>query len=545
MATERQQIIRHIHQLCSGDEEKSRQAQRWLVERGPPVLGLVSAGLACAEPEARAALIRVLAGVGGTAGLVRLMRFVFDTREDPATGTARALAMQAIIEVAGPEDEGKIFAFLRDIRHDTDPLVRTYVVECLATLRNARVLNLLRDALSDPSQYVRDRARRAFGEVQKRQKIHPLELEGRDFLHELTRADNERQQAFERLLPEHPQAFELASTLVRRDGEHTQLGIQTLHQLQNPAARNVALRHFKLTRSDADRAASLRLMAAFLHADARAEEVRTIEQGMGHADGFVQLAALEAAGRSGHEPLIRRALSATRADNAIIAATAATGLYAVAKHLPSWMSPKIIESIQTIRWRRAHEPNSNLLQGEAALLGTLAVLVSPRDKKVRNAQQIVFESLRNSHQFIDIARACLHALERLTPKCGYSSAARWHPGDACVLVPLLNHPDAQIQRRALEVIRRGAPGDTPNLCHEFERLLYANTHGSSPLLVSAIIETNAAGAAETLARWLDSQDIEIQRDAGEELQTIHTSLISGESDFGLEADPTTNEFKRQ
>jgi len=474
VATEREQIIRLIRQL--GDPQAAQPAHQQLV------------------------------ALGGAGVLLELMRFVYDARHTPQAGVARGLAMQAIIDIAGPDDEPRLFEFLCAIRHDPDELVRTYIVECFATLQDARALDYVRDALSDASLYVRERACQAFSALQKRQRIHPLELSADDFLHELTHAAPERRELFAGWLPEHRDAFALASALVRRDGAHTDLGLQTLHALQNPAARNVALRHFRLTRSDADRAASLRLMAEFLHADACPEEVRTIEDGLVHGDGFVQLAAIEAAGRSGDEALMCRALGATRAENSIIAASAATGLLAVAEHLPDWMGQGVLKSIHSLRTRRRHEPIANLLQAEAALLRTLAELYAPRHAEVRLAQQITLDSLRDSQQFMPIVQACLHALERLTPAEGYPPQSRWHPGDACVLVALLDQADASIQRRALEVIRRAAPGDTPNLSQAFERLLDANPQAYPPLLISAITETNAAGARASLARWMEAQN---------------------------------------
>lgn len=474
VATERAQIIRLIHQLR--DPHTAQRAHQQLVARGSRSV------------------------------LLELMRFVYDARHTPQAGVARGLAMQAILDIGGPEDQARLFEFLCAMRHDPDELVRTYIVEGFSTLQDARALDYVREALSDTSLFVRERARQAFSALQTRQRIHPLELRADDFLHELTQASPARRALFARWLPEHRDAFALASALVRRDDAHTELGIQTLHTLQNPAARNVALRHFRLTRSDADRAASLRLMAEFLQADASPEEVRGIEDGLVHGDGFVQLAAIEAAGRSGHEALMCRALGATRAENTIIAATAAAGLCAVAEHLPDWMAPGVLKSVHTVRARRRHAPNANLLQAEAALLQTLAELYPPRHPQVRLAQQVVLDSLRDSQQFKPITQACLHALERLTPPEGYPQQSRWHPGDACVLVPLLDRGDPGIQQRALELIRRAAPGDTPNLSQAFERLLEASAPGHPPLLVSAITETNAPGARARLARRMQAQE---------------------------------------
>ncbi|AWV88380.1 HEAT repeat domain-containing protein [Bradymonas sediminis] len=558
MTTERQQIIRLLRQLTDADEARAAQAHETLVGLGERALGVVSAGLTKLEPRAHPALIRVLAEIGGSKALVRLMRFVFDARDDLEVGTTRGFAMQAIIEVAGPEDDARLFEFLRDMRHDPDELVRTYVAECFATLRDPRVFEHLREALTDPSLYVRESARKAFSAAQIRQEIHPLELEARDFFHGLTCGPEERRGLFERWLPEHREAFALASALVRRDDAQSTLGIQTLHALGNPAARGVALRHFKLTSSDADRAASLRLMADFLNADARPEEVRCIEQGLGHGDGFVQLAALEAAGRSGHEPLLYHALKSTRADNTIVTATAATALHAIAQHLPGWMSREVLKSVQLIRRRRAYEPNSNLLQAEAALLRTFGEFYSPQSPDAPLAQHIALDSLRDSHQFLPIAEGCLHALERLTPSGGYPANSRWHPGDASALVPLLDHPNASIQRRALEVIRRAAPGDTPNLCHEFERLLYADSDTFSSLLISAIIETNSTAALLSLTRWVDSQAPDTQQSLRALLQRKHANRrpplpapidldnefdLEGDFDFDLERDRSPSAFK--
>jgi HEAT repeat protein len=543
VATDRHQIIRLISQLSHVEESIRRGARRRLVELGPQAVELLAVGLRALDSDKLRPVVGVLAEIGDDRALLPLMRYVFDTRHRPEDSRCRGLAMQAIIDMANAKNEAKLFDFLVDMRHDPDEFVRTYVVECFAKLSDARALDHIRDAFSDPSNFVRERAQHAFVDVQKNQNINPLDLCGEDFFRELINAKGSRLRELEQLLGQRNDAFELASALVRQDADHTMLGLQVLHDLGRPAARDVALRHFKLTRSDADRAASLRLMAKFLHADARPQEVRTITQGLAHADKFIQLAALEAAGRSGHDQLTRRAARATRADDSTVAATAAEALSQVADRLPAGIADELLKSVEATRHSRRYEPQRNLVQCESYLLRALSRALSPQDSRAPTAQQVALASLRDSQQYRAIVATSLEVLERLTPERGYARGERWHPADAAALVVLLSHDDPSVQRRALEVIRRGAPGDTPNLCHEFERLMHAEPAMICEAVIPAILETAGPMAREQLAQLSVAEQSDIRRAARAALHRMRGNATHADAAFKHSVDSAPDELK--
>lgn len=467
--SERQQIIHLIGQLSADNEQTRLNAEHVLVGMGECALKLLGTALGVVPSGSRPTLIGILRRIGGPRALTILMRYVFDARADVTASLERAQAMQAIMELARPQDETRLFAFLVDLSPEPDELVRTYVVECFSRLRDPRALTYIRAAFQDPSPFVRERANRALQQVQGTQQLDPLQLCAEDFLRLFLGADDVQRERLKASMIQHVDAFDLGSALVRQDAEHALFGLEVLSTLGDPRAREVALRHLLLTRTAVGRTAGMQLLAEHLHADARPPEVRAIEAGLADADRFVRLAALAAAARAGEARLVQVAIQATRAEDTISCAVAAGSLAHVAALLPACWARELLQSADMARSRRRFEPQKNLAMCEAALLSALGALLNPWDEDARAAQLSALASLKEGSNWRTLTDAAIDALERLTPVEGYPSQLRWHPADAVGLVALLEHPEIHIQRRALELIRRAAPGDTPGLLAHLER----------------------------------------------------------------------------
>lgn len=363
-----------VEKMGHPEPKTQRLARCELLNYGPKALKALGAALERFPASAHPTIIEVLGQIKQPSARLRLMRYLFDTRQRPDLSATRAQAMQALMGRAEMADNPRFFAFLEDMRDDPDELLRTFIVEALAQTTDPRALGLIRRALADPSLYVRERARRSFLEVQETQKIDPLELSGPDFLRTFRLLSAAGRRELAALIPAHRAAFEIACALVRYDSPHAMIGLEVLGELGRPSAREVALRHFLLSDSQAERAASLRVIAIYLQADASGPEARAIAEGLRVRDKFVHLAALEAAGRSGHPQLTMRALRATRAEDVNTALVAAQALQAVATTLPAEVADELLKSVMDIRQRREREDENRLARCEIALNSTLSIL---------------------------------------------------------------------------------------------------------------------------------------------------------------------------
>ncbi|WP_168211039.1 HEAT repeat domain-containing protein [Persicimonas caeni] len=517
---DRAEIARLIDQLDHPDAVRQREVRDRLVALGPEAVEVINANLRCVSTRVRTGLVQVLADIGDERALLPLMRYVFDERNNVTESNARGLAMQSIMRIAQPRHATKLFDFLVDMRDDPDAFVRTYVIEAFGKLGDATATPYVREALDDASEFVRERAQKTLDELEMSQTKNAQKLSGEELLREIRSATGARLTYCVKLLSEHDDAFALASQLVREDGNRSMVGLQVLQGLDDPAARRVAVRHFQLTRSDADRAASLRLLAEHLDCDAEASELNAIKRALDWDDKFIELAALAAAARSGHPELTQRAVEATRSGDYNAAATASEALSKAADKLPANLADALFGSIQMVNGHRRHNPHEDLVRTEAYLLRALSKMLQPNDARSHQAQQAALASLRRSHEQQPIVITALEVLMRLTPKDGYKLKDRWHPADAASLVPLLRHANPSVRRRALEVIRRGAPGDAPNLSREFERLMRDDPALVSEAVIPAILETSGPNAKKQLAQLAVANEPTVRRAAESALRRL-------------------------
>ncbi len=528
---ERADIARLIDQLDHPDAVRQREVRDRLVALGPEAVEVITANLRSVTTRVRTGLVQVLADIGDERALLPLMRYVFDEQKNVRESNARGLAMQSIMRLAQPRHASKLFDFLVDMRDDPDAFVRTYVIEAFGKLGDKTAIPFVREALDDPSEFVRERAQKTLDELEMSETSNTEQLDGEELLREVRSATGARLTYCVKLLKEHDDAFSLASQLVREDGNRSMVGLQVLQSLSDPAARRVAVRHFQLTRSDADRAASLRLLAEHLDGDAEPSEVRAIKRGLDYSDKFIVLAALAAAARSGDSELTQRAVEATRSGDYTAAATASEALSKGADKLPAMYAEALFESIQMVNGHRRHNPNEDLVRTEAYLLRALSKILAAADQLAKPAQQIALGSLRRSSDLQPIVITALELLTRLVPEGGYPTKERWHPADAAALVPLLRHANPSVRRRTLEVIRRGAPGDAPNLSREFERLMRDDAELVSEAVIPAILETAGPNAKKQLAQLAVADEPTVRQAAESALRRLRSRQPHIDVDF--------------
>jgi HEAT repeat protein len=519
---DRAAIVHLIDQLDHPDAVRQREVRDRLVADGGEAVELLCANLRCVNTRVRTGLVQVLADIGDDRALLPLMRYVYDECQNIKESNARGLAMQSIMRLAKPEHASKLFDFLVDMKDDPDAFVRTYVIEAFGKLGDRSAQPYISEALEDPSEFVRERAQKTLDDLQMNSNDPTDQLSAEELLREVRSATGARLTYCVKLLSEHDQAFELASNLVREDGSRTMVGLQVLQSLKDPGARHVAARHYQLTRSDADRAASLRLLAEHLNCDAQGSEVRIIKQALAHSDKFIELAALAAAARSGDHELTQRAIEATRSGDYNAAATASEALSKAGECLPSSLAEQVQESIQMVNGHRRHNEHEDLVRTEAYLLRALAKMIEPGDQRAEMAQQVALTSLRRSSELQPIVITALELLLRLTPQEGYAIERRWHPADAAGLVPLLRHANPSVRARALEAIRRGSPGDAPNLSREFERLMRSEPEMVGESVVPAILATAGPNAKKQLAQLAVADEPTVRRAAESALRRLRS-----------------------
>lgn len=528
---DRAEIARLIDQLDHPDAVRQREVRNRLVDLGPGAVDVITANLRTVSTRVRVGLVQVLADLGDDRALLPLMRYVFDERDNVTEGNARGLAMQSIMHLAQPRHASKLFDFLVDMRDDPDAFVRTYVLEAFGKIGDPTAAPYVREGLDDPSEFVRERAQKTLDELEMSQSEPTKKMSGEELLREIRSATGARLTYCVQLLSEHEDAFTLATELVREDGNRSMVGLQVLQSLGDPTARRVAVRHFQLTRSDADRAASLRLLAEHLDCDAESSEVNAIKRGLNYDDKFIELAALAAAARSGCPELTQRAVEATRSGDYNAAATASESLSKAADRLPANLARELFGSIQMVNGHRRHNPHEDLVRTEAYLLRTLSKMLAPNDPRAKQAQQTALASLRRSNELQPIVITALELLVRLTPESGYKMKDRWHPADAASLVPLLRHANPSVRRRTLEVIRRGAPGDAPNLSREFERLMRDEPDMVSEAVIPAILETAGPNAKKQLAQLAVADEPTVRRAAESALRRLRNRQPHIDVDF--------------
>lgn len=471
-----QQIAQLVDNLAHPDQQTRRKYMNRLIELGSEAVPVLTANLRMVEANVRPSLVRVIGEIGDDEALLPLMRYVFDTEGEPAEGDARGLAMQAIMQIAEPRHADRLFEFLLDMKEDEDPFVRGYVIEAFGRLGDKRAMPFVREAFEDPDEFVRECADRARAALENSDTASlDSKLSGRELLQKIRTVSGSELDYYMSELLERDDAFELAVKLVREDDHDTLRGLRTLQKLGDPRARDVVRRQFDVTTSEAARAVCLRILAGHLEGDATADEVAVIEKGLHSRDGFISLAALRAAGASGHYDLTMAAIKAVKETDTTRAVTAAEALaHGFSPDLVRLL-PEVLEALERTHRRRLSDPARDLVRTEAFLLRALDRVVDADTMGASDVRQAALESLEDAAEQPPILVTSLSLLIDLLPEDGLPQDRQWSGPAVQPLLDLLNHSDARVSERALTVLERAVAPDAPGLSDELSRLLYSDT----------------------------------------------------------------------
>lgn len=521
---ERQNIAKLVDNLNHPSDEKRREYMRQLVEIGPEAIEVLNANLRLVEPDVRPALIRVLGEIGDDRALLPLMRFVFDTAGEPEESDARGFAMQAIMRIADASHANRLFDFLVDMKDDDDTFVRGYVIEAFGRIGDREAMPFVRDALDDENDFVRECAQRAL-EALEDADSDALEskLSGRELLQKIRISGGSELEYYMSELRQRDDAFELAVQLIREDDRDTLRGLRALQQIDDPRARDVALRQYKADPSDAGRAVCLRLLGDHIDADATDEEVAIIQRALDHSDPFIAMAALEAAGKSGDRSLMREALKAVEGTDLNRAETAAEGLAGGLTPDNVRLLPDVIDTFEIIHRHRRNDDERGYVRIEAYLLKGIAGLVRDGGMGVSDARQAGLEALTDAADARPVLVCALNLLRQSLPEEGLDSHARWTHPEAKSLLAVLEHEDDAIARRALDVVYRGVAGDTEGLSEHLSRLVYEDADVLLGKVIPLLERAGDQRAQELLDELTKHGDDEVGKAAEEALRRTRDS----------------------
>jgi HEAT repeat protein len=524
-----EEVAQLVDQLNTQDADRRREVVEELGLGGDEIVPALAANLKLAtDAPVRLGIIQTFAEINSPRGLGPLMRFVFDRRGKIEDRDARGLAMRAIMESAEEEHAKRLLDFLMDIKSDEDVFVRGYALEALGRLGDVRAVPILKAGLEDPENFVKERAQRALRALEELAELGGGDALSQDDLSEdelLARVRSSKsgdREYYARELLNRPQAFELAVKLVQEGGLGVMLGLQLLQQIGDPRAREVARQHYMATESAGEQALCLRLIGQYLRGDAHTGEIPIIEAAFVHRDLLVRLAALDAAGASGHEPLMRRALKATGARDVYEALTAAAALERGLSATQRRLLPEVRDAWAKLHARRGTERGSvDLAQAEAHLLGAMGKLVDARTPGVSSAQRDALAALTEAGEGESawpVLVAALRFLRDTTPEEGMPEETRWSPLEAAALVPLADHPDERVRGRALDLLLRGGPPGMVELGPKLERLAMDDSVDRVKVLIPLAIRTGGERSKRLLEDFVRVGEGEVKEAAAEGLR---------------------------
>lgn len=468
-----EQLAALIDRLDHPDAIFQRELMDNLVSLGPEIIPNLAANLSMAEPNVKTCLVRILAEIGDARAILPLMRFVFDNRGSIEDADARGLAMQGIMKLARPEHASKLFDFLWDMRQDADPFVRGYALEAMARFGDRRAEPILRGALSDEHEFVRQRAKLGLEHLEQNTGTEQLaqnETSDAAILQKIRGSDGADRAYWLGILTERPNAFELASALVREEGKGQLIGLQLLQQLQDPRARQIATRHYRATRDAANQAICLRLLAQYMRADASHSELEIIRDGHAHSDPFVRMAALAAGGASGDGALVDQTARALESRDFHTALNAAEALSNGTTPEMRRLIPRLRDALDRAfkkRWS-ARDEESALL--EAHLLRALGNVVDDRLVGRRDIELDALRSLDGARDHWPVLSSALRLLRQTSEdRRPLASDERWPRAATRQLADLLGHENLKVRDRALALLLYGAPADVTEIPLAVER----------------------------------------------------------------------------
>ena len=478
MATVRDEIARLIPQLDHPDAELQRGVMDQIVLMGPEAIDPLVANLGFATPEACEAIVRILGEIGDTSAMVPLMRFIYDNKGSIEKSDARGLAMHALMQLAQPSHAPKLFNFLMDIRDDEDPFVRGWALTAMGKFGDGRAEPIIKGALSDPHEFVRERAAGALDALEdsggSAQGLKQ-ELSGTEILQKLrnANADNGEKEFYLNALSERDDAFELAARLVREGNKGELTGLQLILNMDDSRGREVARRHFRSTEHAANRAICLRILARFLQSDASEEEASIIRQGFQDSDTFVRMAASAAAGVSGDEDLVKRAIGTLKGRDIHAALSAAEALgRGLAPKMKRFL-PQLRDALEQAHYLRLRTREEEPALLEAHLLRSINNLLPEVVVGRSDVERDALRSLEKAQAFWPVIVSALRLLRDATEdEPPRPDDERWSNSQTRYLVDLLELDDPRVRSRVVGLLKfSGAAGET-SIANAVERFLH-------------------------------------------------------------------------
>ncbi len=453
---------------------------------GADALPSIFANIGFATPRARRALMTIVERIGDASALLPLMRFIWDSRQNIHDSDARGLAMKAISSIVKPEHGAKLLPFLIDVGADEDAFVRGWSAETLAQIGDPRATTLIKAMLKDPSEIVRERAESALltlaANPTPTDALKP-DQDDETLLKSVRAARGNEQVFWLDELKARPNAFELATRLVREGGRAQILGLQYLLDSQDPTARSIAGLLLLRENDSPLRAVALRIVAQHLNMDADADEVALILTGTYDSDPFVRLAAMECAGKSGDDDLVDRAVLGLRNKDIEIAQSCARGLAQGLSVNDRHHFPQLIEAFDSVHRRRISSRDETSVRTEAYLLRAIGKVIGELPNGDTQIQHIALKGLFDAEDLRPILVTALDLLEQATPATGVPATQRWPAELIRDLAMLASSSDREVRSRALHLLVRGAKPGIDSLTPIAQRL----TFEPDEILISAVI----------------------------------------------------------
>ena len=521
MPLSREEIAQLIARLDTEDADAQRQAMERLAGEGVAAMDPMEASLGFVDKRAREAIVRTLGLMKDPKAIPTLMGFVVNRRGSIEDADARGLAMKSIMQLLLPKHAPKVFDFLMDAKSDQDPFVRGYAVEALGKLGDVRAKPIIQDAMADPDEFVQERAQRAMGQLAQAPAQEGQDIDDLTILQKIRTEQGGSRTFYINALLAKPNAFELAQQLVQEGGKGALFGLQIMQGVDDPRARAVALHHFAGDEDPTERAICLRILAKHLAGDATAQEQQVIKQGLHHADTFVRQAALAAAAASGQPELAVEAIRRVEQGRDHEALDAAEALARGSSAALKRVLPQMRDALHQAQRRRQGHPVEIHVQTEAHMLRALNNVLE--QGPVVGASEVIeqaLHSLKDAREHWPILVSALRLLRDALAERTLPEDARWSQQHAHSLAQLLDHPEARVRARVVDLLKRGGPKGFSAMTPKLERLLYDEQVDTATDIIPLLARAAGAQARNLLQDLAASQDASVVQAAEDALRSM-------------------------
>lgn len=523
MPLSREEVAQLIALLDTEDAQQQRQAMEMLSQAGMDALDPLEASLGFVDARVREAIVRILGMMNQPKAIPTLIGFVVNRRGSIEDANGRGLAMQAIMQLLLPKHAPKVFDFLMQAKSDDDPFVRGYAIEALGRLGDLRAQPIIKEAMADPDEFVQERAQVAMGQLASAPAPteQGQEIDDETILQKIRTEQGGSRTYYINALMAKPNAFELAKRLIQEGGKGALFGLQIMQSTDDERARTVALHHFVGDQDPTERAICLRIMAKHLKGDATADEQQVIRQGLHHADTFVKQAALAAAATSGQPDLAEHAIRQVERGREHEALDAAEALSRGSSEHLKRVLPQMRDALHQTQRRRQGYPTDVHVQTEAHMLRALNNVIA--HGPVIGASEVIeqaLNSLKDAREHWPILVSALRLLRDALGERTLSEESRWSKQGAHSLAQLLDHPEARVRARVVDLLKRGGPKGFSAMTPKLERLLYDEDVDTATDIIPLLARAQGAQARNLLQDLASSGDEAVAQAAEDALRSM-------------------------